>query len=462
MNESDLRGYQGESVDHIIYNYFCALLLEMGLGKTVSTLTAINKLIYEELEIDNALIVAPKRVAESVWSDEIEKWSHLNHLTFSKVIGTPKQRKAALAVKADIYLLGRDNVAWLCGLYGGLTLPFDMLVIDELSSFKNPKSQRFKALRMAQPSFKRVVGLTGTPAPNGLIDLWAQIYLLDRGERLGKTISAYREAYFRPDKRNGHIVYSYALNKEGDEVIHDRIKDICMSMKTKDYLDLPDAIENIIPIKFPADLQSKYEEFEKEKVLEMFGGEEGEGPDITALNAAALYNKLLQFANGAIYDDEKNWHEVHTLKLDAAEEIVEDADGKPVLIAWTYRHDLYRLQERLKKYKPRELKTDQDIKDWNAGKIQVLLMHPLSGGHGLNLQFGGHLIVWFGQTNSNELFKQLNARLRRPGQKFKCIINRLVAHQTIEQAVVKSVERKGIVEDGLMDAVKARIKKYLR
>jgi SNF2 family DNA or RNA helicase len=415
--------------------------------------------MYEDLEIDTALIIGPKRVIESVWADEIEKWNHLRHLQFSIITGTEKQRKAAISKKADIYLVSRDNVAWLCGQFGGSMLPYDALIIDESSSFKNPRSQRFKALRLVQPSFERIVILTGTPAPNSLIDLWPQLYLLDRGERLGKTLTRYREDFFTPNQRSGHIVYNYKLQSGGDELIHGRIKDICMSMKTEDFLSLPEYIDNIIDVRFPQDIQDQYDEFERQQVIELFGDEDKE---ITAPNAAALSNKLLQYANGAIYDEDRNVHEVHDLKLDAAEEIIEDADGKPVLIGWSYQHDRDRLMKRLKKYKPRELKDNQTIKDWNAGKIQVMLMHPKSGGHGLNLQFGGHLIIWFGQTWSLELYQQFNARLRRPGQNETVIINRLVAHRTIESDVIKALEAKAMKQNGLMDAVKARIKKYVR
>ncbi len=460
MKYNDLHDYQLTSIDHIIDNTHCALFLEMGLGKTVSTLTAITRLMFEELDIDSALVVAPKRVAESVWDAEIEKWEHLSHLKVSKIIGSDKQRRKALSEKAHIYTIGRDNIAWLCGQFGGSMLPFDMLVIDELSSFKNPKSVRFKALRGVQPSFKRVVGLTGTPAPNGLIDLWSQIYFLDRGKRLGKFISHFREDYFKPGKRNGAIVYSYDLVPDGEQRIHEKIGDICMSMKAKDYLTLPGRIDNFIGIKFPPDIQKKYDAFECEQVLNLFPDHE-EGKEISAVNAAALSNKLLQFANGAVYDENKKFHVVHDLKIEAAKEIIEDANGKPVLIAWTYRHDMERLMVALKKYNPRELKVDKDIKDWNDGKIQVMLMHPASGGHGLNLQAGGHIIIWFGQTWSLELEQQFNARLDRQGQKEVVIINKLVACKTIDQDVIKAQERKSAKQDGLMEAVKAKIKKYV-
>jgi SNF2 family DNA or RNA helicase len=456
MNRDNLHNYQLNANDHIIDNNYCGLFLDMGLGKTVSTLTAINELIYEELDVSKVLIIGPKRVAESVWTAEAKKWDHLKHLKIAKVIGSEKQRKAALREKADIYMIGRDNIVWLCGQFGGSMLPFDMLVIDESSSFKSPKSLRFKALKLAQPSFKRVVILTGTPAPNGLIDIWSQVYLLDRGQRLGKTITAYREIYFKPGKRNGAIIYNYDLQQDGESRIHDKISDICMSMKAKDYLDLPKRIDNYIEIQFPADLQQKYDDFERDQVLEMFSDAE----DISAINAAALSNKLLQFANGAVYDNEKNYHVIHDLKLEAAEEIVENANGKPVLIAYTYKHDLERLLEKLKKYKPKQLKTDQDINDWNAGKIQVMIMHPASGGHGLNLQAGGNIIVWFGQTWSLELYMQFNARLDRQGQTESVIVNHLVASKTIDQDVIKALANKNTRQEGLMQAIKLKIDKY--
>ncbi len=460
MKKTDLHNYQRTSVQHIIDNTHCALFLEMGLGKTVSTLTAIKWLMYEDLEISTVLIVAPKRVAESVWDAECEKWEHLNNFKIAKIIGSINERKKALQSKADIYMIGRDNIPWLCGQYGGSMLPFDMLVIDELSSFKNPASKRFKALRGVQPSFSRVVGLTGTPAPNGLIDLWSQIYLLDRGERLGKFITNYRENYFKPGKRNGAIIYDYNLSKDGEERIHKRIGDICISMKAKDYLDLPGRIDNLIKIKFTPELKKQYDDFEKYQVLLLFAGLE-EGKEISAVNAAALSNKLLQFANGAVYDENKNWHVVHNLKIEETKEIVEAANGKPVLIAWTYRHDVIRLLEALKQYKPRELKTDQDIRDWNEGKIQIMLMHPASGGHGLNLQDGGNIVVWYGQTWSLELEQQLNARLNRQGQKQIVTINKLVIEGTIDMDVIRSQDSKSTTQEGLMEAVKAKIKKYL-
>lgn len=461
MNEADLHDYQIAAVEHIIDNPHAALFLEMGLGKTVSSLTAIKKLMFEELEIAKTLVIGPKRVVESVWEAECEKWEHLKDLKVSKIIGTAKQRKEALRKNADVYLISRDNISWLCGLYGGSMLPFDMLVIDELSSFKNPKSIRFKALRGVQPSFKRVIGLTGTPAPNGLFDLWSQVYLLDRGERLGKFITRFREEYFKPGKRNGAIIYKYDLVTDGEARIHEKIGDICMSMKAKDYLSLPGRIDNIIKVVLPPDIQAKYEAFERDQVLQLFA-EQPEDEAITAVSAAALSNKLLQFANGAVYDENKDWHVVHDLKIEALKEIIEDANGKPVLVAYTYQHDLHRMKEALKSYKPVQLKTDQDVKDWNAGKIQVMIMHPASGGHGLNLQAGGHIIVWFGQTWSLELEQQFNARLDRQGQENVVIINKLVASKTMDEDVIKSQESKSAKQDSLMEAVKAKIKKYVK
>lgn len=459
MNKSDLHDYQLEAVEHIINNESAGLFLEMGLGKTVSTLTAINFLMYEDLEIDSVLVIAPKRVVESVWAEEGSKWEHLRKLKFSKVIGNERERLAALSKNADVYLISRDNVAWLCGVYGGSMLPFDMLVIDELSSFKNPKSIRFKSLRQVQPSFSRIVGLTGTPSPQGLIDLWSQIYLLDRGERLGKYITRYREKYFRPDKRNGAIIYSHKIIPDGESAIYEKIGDICMSMKAEDYLKMPERIENIIKLELPKKIKESYAEFEKEQVLQLFEDQPMDEA-ISAVNAAALSNKLLQFSNGAVYDSERRVHEIHKIKLDALKEIIEDANGKPVLVAWSYRHDLERIKEHLSKYDVRELKTNDDIDDWNAGKIQVMVMHPASGGHGLNLQAGGNIIVWFGLTWSLEFEQQFNARLFRQGQKNAVIIHKLVCTGTMDEDVVNAINRKSGNQDRLMDAVKARIKKW--
>lgn len=458
LSETDLHPYQVVAVNHILDHTHCALFLECGLGKTVSTLTAINRLMYGDLSVNRVLVIAPKRVAESVWDAEINKWEHLKHLRVSKIVGSTKTRLEALRKPSDIYTIGRDNVAWLCKLYEGKRVPFDMLVIDELSSFKNPKSIRFKKLRTIQPQFSRVVGLTGTPAPNGLIDLWSQIYLLDRGERLGRFITRYREDYFRPGKRSGAVIYSYDLKKGADVAIHKKIEDICMSMKTKDYLDLPKRITNIIGVDFDEKLRKQYDDFEKEQVLSLFE----DNSEITALSAATLSNKLLQFANGAIYDEEGGVHHVHDLKIEATKELLDDANGKPVLIAWTFRHDRDRLMEALKSYHPRELKSSKDIDDWNAGRVPVLLMHPASGGHGLNLQAGGHIIIWFGQTWSLELEQQFNARLDRQGQTEPVIVNKIIINKTIDGDVIKALASKSRSQESLMSAVKARIEKYTK
>lgn len=462
MKETDLHNYQKACVQHIISNRFCGVFLDMGLGKTVSTLTAVNHLMNDYCEINSVLVIAPKRVAESVWQEEAEKWEHLKHLRFSKITGTAKQRVAAVVeTKADIYIISRDNVAWLCALYGGGKLPFDMVVIDELSSFKSYKSERFKALRGARPYLKRLVGLTGTPAPNGLIDLWPQIYLMDRGERLEKTITRYREKYFRPGKMNGNVVFSYNLMEDSEKLIHKKIEDICISMKADDYLRMPLRTDNYIKLKMPADLKKQYEDFEKNRVLDLIKQEDdNEAVEISVVNAAALSNKLLQFANGAVYDENRAVFPVHDIKLETLKEIVENSNGQPILVAWTFQFDRDRILEYLKKYKPRELKTNKDIEDWNSGKIQVMLAHPASAGHGLNLQAGGSTIVWYGQTWSLELYQQFNARLYRQGQQNHVIINHLILEGTHDEDVVKALKAKDKKQNALMDSIKAKIDKY--
>lgn len=462
MNESNLHNYQKACVEHIISTTHCGVFLEMGLGKTVSTLTAINALMNDYCEINSVLVIAPKRVAESVWQEEAEKWDHLKHLTFSKIIGTKNQRIQAIKTKANVYIISRDNIAWLCALYGGAKLPFEMIVVDELSSFKSYKSLRFKSLRASQPYFKRFVGLTGTPAPNGLIDLWPQIYLMDRGQRLEKTITAYRNKYFKPGKTNGNVVYSYDLLSESENLIHKRIEDICISMKAQDYLEMPFRTDNYIKLSMPPELKKKYDEFEKEKVIELINSSEdnSEGVEINVVNAAALSNKLLQFANGAMYDENRNVHEVHKVKLETLKELIDDANGKSVLVAWTYQHDRDRILEYLKSYKPRELKKPQDIVDWNAGKVQVMLAHPASAGHGLNLQAGGSIIIWFGQTWSLELYQQFNARLYRQGQQEHVVIHHLIMKGTEDENVISALKSKDKKQNALMDSIKAKIEKY--
>lgn len=459
LTKNNLHNYQKACVEHIIEHPYCGLFLDLGLGKTVTALTAIEALMFDYCEVDSALIIAPKRVAESVWQEEAQNWEHLRHLTFSKIIGTQKQRQEAIQTKADIYIISRDNIAWLSAMYGGGKLPFDMVVIDELSSFKSYKSERFKAMRSARLYIKRLVGLTGTPAPNGLIDLWSQIYLMDRGDRLEKTITRYREKYFRPGRTNGNVVYSYDLMSDSEFLIHKKIEDICISMKAEDYLEMPFRTDNYIKLKMPENIRKQYEDFEKNKVLELLSSADEETA-INVVNAAALSNKLLQFANGAIYDEERNVYPIHDIKLEALKEIIDDANGQPVLVAWTYQFDRDRIKEYLKAYKPRELKTNKDIEDWNAGKVQVMLAHPASAGHGLNLQAGGHIIIWFGQTWSLELYQQFNGRLYRQGQQSHVVINHLILQGTHDEDVIKALKSKDQKQNSLMNSIKAKIDKY--
>ena len=461
LTKNNLHNYQLVGVAHIIEHPYCGLFLDLGLGKTITTLTAIEALMFDYCEINSVLVVAPKRVAESVWQEEAEKWEHTKHLRFSKIIGTQAQRIAAIKTKADIYIISRDNIAWLCALYGGGKLPFDMVVIDELSSFKSYKSERFKAMRSARLYFKRLVGLTGTPAPNSLIDLWPQVYLMDRGIRLEKTITRYRERYFRPGRTNGNVVYSYDLLPDSEKLIHKKIEDICISMKSSDYLEMPMRTDNYIQLKMPEALKKKYTAFEKEKILELFD-QNNKDTEISVANAAALSNKLLQFANGAIYDENHNVYPIHDIKLEALKEIVDDANGQSVLVAWTYQFDRDRIIKYLKGYNIRELKTDRDIQDWNAGKIQVMLAHPASAGHGLNLQSGGRIIVWFGQTWSLELYQQFNGRLYRQGQQSHVIINHLILSGTHDEDVVKALRSKDKRQNSLINSIKAKTDNYLK
>ena len=459
MDKSDLHKYQKVCVEHIISHPFCGVFLDMGLGKTISTLTAIEELKYDYCEIDTVLVIAPKRVAETVWEEEAKKWDHTKHLTFSKIIGTERQRLAALKVKADVHIISRDNIAWLCSLYAA-KLPYDMLVIDELSSFKAHQTQRFKSLRLARPWFKRVVGLTGTPAPNGLINLWSQMYLIDRGERLEKTITAYRSRYFRPGASNGYVVYSYKLLSDSERLIQERIKDICISMRAEDYLEMPERIDNFVRVTMPDKLMDAYKKFEQENVITLANEIEEGTTTVNAVNAAALSNKLLQFANGAMYDENKNVVPIHDLKLEALKEIIEAADGKPVLVAWTYQFDRDRIKNYFRSMAPRELKTAEDINDWNAGKVRLMLAHPASAGHGINLQAGGNIIVWYGLTWSLELYQQFNARLYRQGQKQRTIIHHIVNTGTHDEDVVRALKSKDKTQNNLMNSIKAKLELY--
>ena len=438
-------GYQKKATERILQQKRVGLFLDMGLGKTVITLTAIKELI-EDFAIWKVLVIAPKRVAEDTWSREHEKWDHLSGLRISKVLGTPAQRMKALKAEADIYVIGRDNVKWLVELMGK-SWPFDMVVIDELSSFKNPSAQRFKALRKVIPASDRVVGLTGTPSPNGLMDLWAEIYLLDRGERLGTTISAYREKYFRAGARNGYIVYKWEPYSYSQKEIERKISDICMSMSAEDYLELPERIDNEIKIRLSEKEMKQYDQMERDQLLRI------DDEAVVALNAAAVMNKLLQMANGSVYADGGDVVKIHEKKLDALEEII-DTTGEPVLIFYSFRHDLEAIKRRIPDAK--ELGGAEDIKAWNDGKIQVLLCHPASVGYGLNLQEGGHVIVWYGLTWSLELYQQANARLFRQGQQKAVIIHHLIAEGTVDEQVMKALQHKDTSQSALLAALKER------
>lgn len=458
LDRSDLHEYQERGVSHIIDNEYCALFLDMGLGKTVTTLTAIKELL-DNCIISNALVIAPKKVTQVTWSDEIKNWKHLQGLTISVIDGTVKQRREAMAAKADIYAVSRDNIVWLVMECGGVKLPYDMVVIDELSSFKNHASKRFRTMRKVRKFIPRVVGLTGTPAPNGLIDLFAQMYLIDEGQRLGKTVTAYRDRFFRPGKRNGDIVYTYepkAPQNETEQQISDLISDITISMTAEDYLKMPDKIMLYDYVDLAPKVLAMYRDFEKEQILGLINSDE----PITAASAAALSNKLQQFANGAIYDAERNVKDLHDEKLDKLEELVEAANGEPVLVAYSYKHDLERIMQKLKAYKPVKLEKPEHIADWNTGRIPVLVMHPASAGHGLNLQKGGHNIVWFGNTWSLELYQQFNARLYRQGQGKPVTIHHIVTRGTIDEKIIKALEGKKQTQDGLMESIKELMEFY--
>lgn len=444
--------YQKYATEKIIELPACALFMEMGLGKTVSTLTAIDELIYDRFEVDRVLVIAPYRVADDTWTTETEKWDHLQHLKVSKVLGSAAQRIAALQAEADIYVINRENVTWLVETLGK-RWPFDMIVVDELSSFKSNSAKRFKSLRTVRPLAKRFVGLTGTPAPNGLLDLWPQVYLIDRGERLGKTYTGYKDRYFYPAKRNGFVVYSWTLKEGTKEAIEQKLSDICISMKAEDYLKLPDKIINDVYVSLDHQEMQKYHELEKEKLMEL------EGKEITALSAAAVWGKLLQLANGAAYGNDGSVIPFHYRKLDALEGIINESSGHPILVFYNFRHDYERLMERFRTYRPRTLKCQKDIRDWNAGTIPLLLAQPASMGHGLNIQAGGHIIVWFGLNPSLELYQQANARLYRQGQTEAVIIHRLITKGTVDEDVVKKLLVKDGTQDDLMESLRARIRR---
>lgn len=442
--------YQEYAKDWIIEKEKSGLLLDMGLGKSVITLTAIDDLMFDYFEIEKVLIIAPLRVAEFTWDAEIEKWDHLKDLKISKVLGPEKKRIEALEVKADIYIINRENIKWLVDKLVK-AWPFDMVVIDELSSFKSNKAARFKALKKVRPCMKRVVGLTGTPAPNGLLDLWAQIYLLDGGQRLGRTITSYRDRYFNPDKRNQHIIFTYKVKENAEEEIYEKLSDICISMKSEDYLDMPDRINNEIEVNLPENIKEKYKQLERDLLLPL------EDSDIVANTAGVLTNKLLQMANGAIYDENGDVEVIHDEKLKVLDELIEAANGKPVLVFYSYKHDKDRIQKHIKDV--RVLENKEDIDAWNKGQVPIMLTHPASAGHGLNLQAGGSIIVWFGLTWSLELYMQANARLHRQGQKENVIVHHIIAKGTVDEDVMRALDKKEVNQEELLLAVKARIEK---
>ena len=420
------------------------LIWALAEGKTVTTLTAIRDLMYDTFEVKRVLVVAPLRVARDTWPEEIRKWDHLKDLTCSVVVGSVAERRRALQKKADIYIVNRENLVWL---YEHCKMPFDMVVLDELSSFKNHQAKRFRAIKALRPKVKRIVGLTGTPSGNGLMDLWAEFRILDMGERLGRYISQYRNLYFKPDKRNGMVVYSYKPLPGAEEAIYHQIADITVSMKATDYLEMPELVSVVKEVRLSEKEKERYDELKKSLVLELPGGE------VTAANAASLTLKLSQMANGAIYTDGKDVAAIHDRKLDALEDLVESANGKSVLVAYWFKHDKDRIRERME---ARELKEPQDFTDWNAGKIPVALIHPASAGHGLNLQQGGSILIWFGLTWSLELYQQTNARLWRQGQADKTvIIQHIVAKDTIDERILKVLEHKDGTQAALIEAVKA-------
>ena len=442
--------YQRYAAEFIITHPISALLLDMGLGKTSITLTAINDLLFDSFEIHKVLVVAPLRVARDTWSAEIEKWEHLKNLQYSVVVGPAQERLKALCTPADIYIINRENIQWLVE-ESGLTFDFDMAVIDELSSFKNHQSKRFKAFMKVRPKLKRIVGLTGTPASNGLMDLFAEFKLLDMGERLGRLIGQYRNAYFQPDKRNGMVVYSYKPLPVAEQRIYDKISDITISMKATDHLKMPELISAEYMVQLSENEKEKYDRLKKDLI---FSTEDNE---VTATNAASLSNKLSQMANGAVYSDDGETVHIHDRKLDALEDIIESMNGRPLLVAYWFKHDLERIKKR---FEIREIKSSEDISDWNSGKIPVALIHPASAGHGLNLQSGGSTLVWFGLTWSLELYQQTNARLWRQGQTADTVvIQHIIAKSTIDEQIMKALKTKDTTQAALITAVKAEVHK---
>ena len=457
MKRTDLHGYQNFCVDFLKSHPMAMLILEMGLGKSCISLTAILDLMFDSFDVGRVLVIAPLRVAKTVWPEERENWEHASFLKMSVMVGSAKQREAALHEKADIYVINRENVKWLVDYLEKrrITWPFDMVVIDELSSFKNHQSQRWKALRKVRPKIKRIVGLTGTPASNGLMDLWAETALIDNGERLGRFIGRYREAYFKAAGMNPYtgVVFNYVPLPGAEEAIYSKISDISVSMKALDYLDMPECVMVNHPVDMDAKDRALYEEMKTELLVQL------EDDTIDAANAAVLSGKLLQMANGAIYNDNKEMCIIHDKKLEMLSDLIEQANGQNVLVAYWFQHDHSRIMEYLSEqgYEPRDLKTDADIADWNAGKIQVGLISPASAGHGLNIQKGGHILIWFSLIWSLEMYQQTNARLWRQGQKEVVTIHHIITRDTVDGDVLKALEHKDTTQQNLIAAVKAQL-----
>ena len=444
--------YQRYAAEFILKNPISAVFLDCGMGKSVITLTAIDQLLHDSFEVERVLIIAPLRVARDTWPDEIRKWDHTKHLTYSVVIGTEAERMAALRRNVEIYIINRENVQWLIEK-SGMLFRYDMVVLDELSSFKSYQAKRFRALMKVRPRVKRIVGLTGTPSSNGLMDLWAEFKALDNGQRLGRFITSYRSAYFTPDKRNGAVVFSYRPKTFAEEEIYRRISDITISMRAEDHLQMPELIQNSVKVKLSPRERKIYDTLRTDMVVSLMDKE------IDAMNAAALANKLSQMANGAVYGEGGDVIPIHERKLDALEDLIEAANGKPVLVAYWFKHDLQRISERLAKLKIpfRCLDTSESFEQWNAGKLPVALIHPASAGHGINLQYGGSTLVWYGLTWSLELYQQCNARLYRQGQKNTVVIHHILTEDTIDERVMSALKKKEKSQDALIDAVKANL-----
>lgn len=440
--------YQDYAINFIKNNMVAAVFLDMGLGKTVITLSAIKDLIKEN-KVNRVLVIAPLRVARNTWPSEIEKWDHLTDLSYSIIVGTEKERKDALKKKAVIYIINRENVEWLISK-SGFFFDFDMVVVDELSSFKSWSSKRFKALLRVRPRIQRIVGLTGTPSSNGLMDLWAQFRILDLGQRLGKFITEYRNKYFLPDKRNANVIFSWKLRPFAEESIYERISDITISMKAVDYLKMPDLIFNEVKVELEGKERKVYDQLKQDMIVSV------EDTEIDAVNAATLSNKLLQMANGSIYDEDKNVIHIHDKKLDALEDLIEQANGKPVLVAYWFKHDLDKIKRR---FDAVQISTNFDIQNWNEGKIPLGLIQPQSIGMGINLQTGGSILVWYGLTWSLELYEQTNARLWRQGQKENVVVHHIITKNTIDESVMLALRNKEKVQNALIDAVKAEVRR---